>query len=152
IEARTPPRDVPGVCWWDGGRSVANPEARTQVPPALIPAPDYAESQLALAASQVHRFVEPKLVLEGARGCWWGEKHQCTFCGLNGSSIAFRGKDAAGFWQEISDAGARHKILDVVMVDNIIDMAYFNGLLPAMADADWDLRVHWEVKSNLRPD
>jgi ribosomal peptide maturation radical SAM protein 1 len=152
IEAGTTPRDVPGVCWWDGERSVANPEPRTQVPPALIPAPDYTDWQHALDGSRVRSFVEPKLVLEGARGCWWGEKHQCTFCGLNGSSIAFRGKDATDFWQEISAAVARHKILDVVMVDNIIDMGYFNGLLPSMADSDWDLRVHYEVKSNLRPE
>lgn len=152
IEAGTTPRDVPGVCWWDGERSIANAEARTQVPPALIPVPDYTDWQHALDGSQVRSFVEPKLVLEGARGCWWGEKHQCTFCGLNGSSIAFRGKDATDFWHEISAAIARHKILDVVMVDNIIDMGYFNGLLPSMADGDWDLRVHYEVKSNLRPE
>ncbi|MFY0580668.1 radical SAM protein [Cystobacter fuscus] len=43
----------------------------------------------------------------------------------------------------------RYKTLDVVMVDNIIDLRYFKELLPRIAAADWDLRIHFEVKSNL---
>ena len=29
---------------------------------------------------------------ETARGCWWGERQHCTFCGLNGATMAFRSK------------------------------------------------------------
>lgn len=151
IDAGMPPDDVPGVCWWDGSQSVANPEPKGQVPPALIPVPDYAAWQQALEDSPTRRFVEPVLVLEGARGCWWGEKHQCTFCGLNGSSIAFRSKDATVLWEEITQLVERHHILDIFMVDNILDMGYFDRLLPQMAASGWDLRVHCELKSNLRP-
>ncbi|MFH8387254.1 RiPP maturation radical SAM C-methyltransferase [Kitasatospora sp. NPDC018058] len=152
IAADTPPLDVPGLCWWDGDRPVANPESAAQVPPGLIPTPDYTDWQRALQASPTRTFVEPKLAVEGARGCWWGEKHQCTFCGLNGSAIAFRSKDADAVWQEVSGLIERHRILDLVMVDNILDMGYFRDLLPRMAASGWDLRVHYEVKSNLRPD
>jgi ribosomal peptide maturation radical SAM protein 1 len=28
----------------------------------------------------------PIILYETARGCWWGEKHHCTFCGLNAST------------------------------------------------------------------
>jgi ribosomal peptide maturation radical SAM protein 1 len=146
------PADVPGVCWWDGDRSVANPDRAGMLPAAAIPPPDYDGWQAALEASPVRGYLEPKLVLEGARGCWWGEKHQCTFCGLNGSSIGFRGKPAEQLWTELSALVARHKTLDVVMVDNIIDMAYFDRLLPRLAGSGWHLRMHWEVKSNLRPE
>ncbi|MFH9347769.1 RiPP maturation radical SAM C-methyltransferase [Kitasatospora sp. NPDC017646] len=152
LAAATAPLDVPGLCWWDGDRPVANPESAAPVPPGLIPAPDYTGWQRALEASPVRTFVEPKLAVEGARGCWWGEKHQCTFCGLNGSAIAFRSKDADAVWEEVSGLIERHRILDLVMVDNILDMGYFAGLLPRMAASGWDLRVHYEVKSNLRPD
>ena len=34
----------------------------------------------------------PALPYESSRGCWWGEKHHCTFCGLNGNTMAFREK------------------------------------------------------------
>ena len=34
--------------------------------------------------------VRPTLLFETSRGCWWGEKAHCTFCGLNGSTINYR--------------------------------------------------------------
>ncbi len=44
---------------------------------------------------------KPKsLVLESSRGCWWGEKHACTFCGLNGHVRTFREKDPERFAEE----------------------------------------------------
>jgi radical SAM superfamily enzyme YgiQ (UPF0313 family) len=36
----------------------------------------------------------PHLNYETARGCWWGAKSHCTFCGLNGMTMAFRSKSA----------------------------------------------------------
>lgn len=30
------------------------------------------------------------LLYEASLGCWWGEKHHCTFCGLNGTTMKFR--------------------------------------------------------------
>ncbi|MET9181179.1 hypothetical protein ABZX88_23565 [Kitasatospora aureofaciens] len=53
LTAAAPPVDVPGLCWWDGDRPVANPESAAQVPPGLIPAPDYTDWQRALEASLV---------------------------------------------------------------------------------------------------
>src|SRR6201999_2928669 len=32
------------------------------------------------------------LSYETSRGCWWGQKQHCTFCGLNGEGMAFRQK------------------------------------------------------------
>ena len=32
------------------------------------------------------------LAYESSRGCWWGARHHCTFCGLNGETMAFRQK------------------------------------------------------------
>ncbi|WP_307840139.1 RiPP maturation radical SAM C-methyltransferase [Streptomyces sp. G44] len=150
IAAGTPPRDVPGVCWWDGHRPVANAQPAGVVAPGLIPVPDYAAWHRAVEESASRPYLEPQLVLEGARGCWWGEKHQCTFCGLNGSAIGFRSKPAEQLWAEIGEVVRSHRILDLVMVDNIIDMRYFEDLLPRLAASGWDLRVHYEVKSNLK--
>ena len=32
------------------------------------------------------------LTFETSRGCWWGQKHHCTFCGLNGEGMGYRRK------------------------------------------------------------
>ena len=34
--------------------------------------------------------IKPILLFETSRGCWWGERAHCTFCGLNGTSMAYR--------------------------------------------------------------
>lgn len=33
---------------------------------------------------------KPVLPFETSRGCWWGEKSHCTFCGLNGQGMNYR--------------------------------------------------------------
>ncbi|MDN0200263.1 RiPP maturation radical SAM C-methyltransferase [Streptomyces sp. S.PNR 29] len=149
VEHGTAPADVPGVCWWDGGTSRANREAQGTLPIGLLPSPNYDAWQQDIDSSPVAEFVEPKLVVEGARGCWWGEKHHCTFCGLNGSLMEFRSKSGEQLWSEIKRLVERHKLLDIITVDNIISMDYFRDFLPRVADCPWDLRIHYEVKSNL---
>lgn len=148
----TQPDDVPGLCWWQGSRSVANPQLTHGVPPGSIPVPTFDDWHATLEGSVVREYVSPELVIESSRGCWWGEKHQCTFCGLNGSLIGFRSKPPERFVAELRELVERHQILDVVTVDNILDMGYLRTVIPSLIEFGWDLRLHYEVKSNLRTD
>lgn len=141
---------VPGVCFRDGaGRLVVN-EMRAQfVAPDDIPRPDFDAYFARVQSSPVRADIAPKLVLEAARGCWWGEKSHCRFCGLNGLGMRFRSRDPERVWEEMRDGVERHGVLDVITVDNIMDARYPERLMPLMATSDYDLRVHWEVKSDL---
>lgn len=151
IARKEVPTDVPGLCRRDErGRSVANPMATRPLPPAAILPPDYTGYFERLASSGARSWVEPKLVVEGARGCWWGEKHHCTFCGLNGSSMQFRSKNPAVFFEEIVELARRHRVLDMYVVDNILDMNYLKSLLPRLKESGYDLRLQYEIKSNMR--
>lgn len=153
IATSAPAHDLTGVCWWDGERSLANPEATHQVvPPSLIPMPDYDAWFAALENSPLQEYLSPYLFIEGSRGCWWGEKHQCTFCGLNGSLITFRSKPADQFWRDLTHLVRRHRVLDVMTADNIMDMAYYRELLPRLAETGWDLRIQFEAKANVSPE
>jgi len=150
LEVGAPLADIPGLCWrTDGGPPNANVAAPLPVAIAQIPPPDHAAYFAAIEDTTVERWIEPELVLEASRGCWWGRKHQCTFCGLNGTFIDYRSKAADDFWQELSTAVTRYGILDILLADNILDMRYFKTLLPRIAESDWDLRIFCEVKSNL---
>ncbi|MFI7323024.1 RiPP maturation radical SAM C-methyltransferase [Streptomyces venezuelae] len=151
LTERTPLVDIPGLCHRDAtGKSVANPMATRPLPPAAILPPDYSGYFERLAASVARNWVEPKLVVEGARGCWWGEKHHCTFCGLNGSFMEFRSKSPDTFYDEIMDLARRHKVLDMYVVDNILDMRYLTTVLPRIIDSGYDLRLHIEIKANMK--
>ncbi|WP_327687684.1 RiPP maturation radical SAM C-methyltransferase [Streptomyces tubercidicus] len=143
--------DVPGLCHRDAeGTSVANPMSTRPLPPATILPPDYSGYFERLSASVARNWVEPKLVVEGARGCWWGEKHHCTFCGLNGSFMQFRSKSPDTFYEEIMELARRHRVLDMYLVDNILDMGYLTTVLPRIIDSGYDLRMHIEIKANMR--
>jgi ribosomal peptide maturation radical SAM protein 1 len=87
-------------------------------------------------------------LFESARGCWWGAKHHCTFCGLNGASMAFRSKSPARAAAELVELASRHGP-EILVVDNILDHRYFTTLLPLLAEVNPPLVMHCEVKANL---
>lgn len=140
---------VPGLCWRDAeGAQRVNRPAQL-VPPAKIGKPDFDDWSAAFDASVVSAYVDPELVVESSRGCWWGELHHCTFCGLNGTSMAFRAKPSAKFVDELSDLVDRHKVLNVMMADNILEPDYLRAALPRLAEREWDLCMYYELKANL---
>ncbi|MFD9623908.1 RiPP maturation radical SAM C-methyltransferase [Streptomyces virginiae] len=143
---------IPGLCWRAHGKSIANAEQRTTIPPGRIPVPNYDDWFAALSSSPLGHRIQPAIALETSRGCWWGEAHQCTFCGLNGSSIQFRSKSPHRVIEELRYLVNRHGVLDIITVDNIIDSSFYSRVLPDVASLSWDLRIHYEVKANLRAD
>jgi ribosomal peptide maturation radical SAM protein 1 len=142
---------IGGLCWRDeDGESVCNRPAMKPFSTDAMVLPHYDEYFARFAQSEARRWVEPRLVVEGARGCWWGEKHHCTFCGLNGASMMFRSKRPSQFFDDIVALAERHRVLDMLVVDNILDMSYLDSLLPRLAEAGIDLRMMYEIKANLR--
>jgi ribosomal peptide maturation radical SAM protein 1 len=141
---------IAGLCWTGTDGPVVNPMSTTPLPPTAIVAPEYTGYVERLAGSRARTWVEPKLLVEGARGCWWGEKHHCTFCGLNGSVMEFRSKHPDRFYQEIIELVERHQVLDMYVVDNILDMGYMTSLLPRLAASGYDLRLQYEIKANMK--
>jgi magnesium-protoporphyrin IX monomethyl ester (oxidative) cyclase len=61
-----------------------------------LPYPTFDDYFAQLRTTSFAKRVLPALVMETSRGCWWGAKHHCTFCGLNAEGMAFRSKSAHG--------------------------------------------------------
>lgn len=142
--------EVPGLCWRQhDGTPVVNKRTARLVPPARMARPDFAGWFTAYDASSVSNHVEAELVIESARGCWWGEHHHCTFCGLNGTGMTFRAKPPETFAAELEHLVREHRVLDVTTVDNILEPGYLRSALPDLSRRGWDLRLHYEVKANL---
>ncbi len=130
--------------------TVANAMDAKPLPPSALVTPDYDGYYEQHAASRAASWVEPKIVVEGSRGCWWGEKHHCTFCGLNGSFMEFRSKSPSRFVDEVMALVEKHHVLDVVVTDNILDMGYLTSALPMITETGYDLRLSFEIKANMR--
>ena len=89
------------------------------------------------------------LLYEGSRGCWWGEKHHCTFCGLNAQSMQFRAKTSDQVAREMDGLSSRYNTTRFRLVDNIIDLKYIDTLFGRFAAGHYDLDVFMETKANL---
>jgi ribosomal peptide maturation radical SAM protein 1 len=126
-----------------GGTSIANMD---DLPYPLYD--DYFQqwNEAAFAEKDMPR---PRLLYESARGCWWGEKHHCTFCGLNGLGMTFRSKTADRALGELVFLTERYPDHAVSVVDNILDMRYLKTFVPKLANLGLNLELFYEVKSNL---
>ena len=118
-----------------------------------LPIPDYEPFFEQLAANGLFH-VEPYVPLEMSRGCWWGEKHHCSFCGIEDSILRFRSKSETRVLEEILTLSTRHKTTEFFTVDSIINYRFFKTLLPTIAtlreERKFDFTFFFESKSNLR--
>jgi ribosomal peptide maturation radical SAM protein 1 len=141
---------IPGVVYRSrAGESVYTGPAEGVREMDDLPYPDYGDYFRDLDRCTVSSPVVPTLLFETSRGCWWGAKSHCTFCGLNGGSMAFRSKSPRRALEELEHLTARWQTDSVEAVDNILDMRYFDDMLPALAAAGRPARLFYEVKANL---
>lgn len=114
-----------------------------------LPIPDFADYFQQWSESSAALTVMPTVLMETSRGCWWGDKSHCTFCGLNGATMTFRSKTATRVLDEMRYLANRWQTNQIEVVDNILDMKYFTDLLPGLAEEGRDWEIFYEVKANL---
>lgn len=117
-----------------------------------IPTPDYDEyfeTLFRLGRERVLGNSPPMLLFETARGCWWGEKQHCTFCGLNNNGMKFRAKSPDEAARQLHVLASRYKIVNFEAVDNIMDYGYLERLCGPLSEQRYDYRIFYEVKANL---
>jgi magnesium-protoporphyrin IX monomethyl ester (oxidative) cyclase len=103
----------------------------------------------------IHRRIESALLVEGSRGCWWGEVSHCTFCGLNGESMPYRRKSPKVILEELRMLSKKYGLRRFGFVDNILDHKWFDGSYEALFDEieRGDLKgstFFFETKTNLK--
>jgi len=120
-----------------------------------LPEPRYEEffataRELNMPATMLGKSVS--IPFETARGCWWGAKRHCTFCGLNGLGIAFRSKSPDRALRGLEELAERYAIYQLVAVDNILDLHYIQGVFVPLAQRRRDYTFFYETKANLSHD
>jgi magnesium-protoporphyrin IX monomethyl ester (oxidative) cyclase len=116
-----------------------------------LPVPDYDDYLVECGKFCYQRALpRPSLSIETSRGCWWGQKRQCTFCGVNGSRISFRTKPAERVLEELQLLHTKYTIDEFIGTDNILDMSYFKTVLRELARTKPPpYSFFFELKSNL---
>lgn len=149
LEGRRELAEVSGLVHRDAhGRTIVNAERDDVVDLDALPPPDYREwiDQRRRVGAE-RDLAEVTLPVETSRGCWYGARSQCTFCGLNGEKIAFRSKTPERAVRDIAHVGALGGA--VAATDNIIDSAYYETTLVELARRPTRHSIFYEVKSNL---
>lgn len=117
-----------------------------------LPVPDYSDYFGTLTVKSYRDRVLPALTFESSRGCWWGAKHHCTFCGLNGRGMGFRSKSADRVSSEIGFLRKTWQVTRFTATDNIMDMGHLRTVFHQENDALDECHFFYEIKANLSTD
>jgi ribosomal peptide maturation radical SAM protein 1 len=152
IAGRRLPVGIPGVRGRVDGAVAGGGTGRPVTNMNALPVPDFDEyfatlGRLGRPSVLGRRPV--RLVYESSRGCWWGEKHHCTFCGLNRLAMTFRAKTGDQAFSEIAQLAGKYRVNAIDTVDNILDMDYLSTLCARLREAPWDPSLFFEIKANL---
>lgn len=141
--------DLPGLIYRDQDRLVRKGPAAVPLEDLnSLPLPDYDDYIADRQSSDVH-FLPLTLTLESSRGCWWGAKHHCVFCGLNANGMGFRQKDHQRFQTEVEQIVTRYKPLHLTMTDNIISTSYYGAFVDWARERQLGIDFFYEIKANL---
>jgi len=110
---------------------------------------DYAPFLKTMADNFPNNAITTVLLFETSRGCWWGEKSHCTFCGLNGASMGYRSmspENAIAQFNELFKYAGSSKKLEAV--DNTLPKNYIKEVFPKISTPP-GVNIFYEVKADL---
>lgn len=144
---------IPGVVTRLGGESVMLQGALVVEDLDSVSTPDYSDYFQQLDRSTLPAEACYEIHMESSRGCWWGAKSQCKFCGLNGKAIHYRCKSKDRIVKELLHLVETYAVprnLNLIsMVDNVLSMDSFKDLLPELKRLQLPVKLFYEVKANL---
>ncbi|HJR05673.1 MAG TPA: RiPP maturation radical SAM C-methyltransferase [Pyrinomonadaceae bacterium] len=143
-------KPIPGILRQGESTELSTPEPVREMD--SLPIPDYSDYFEQVRRSPLQSEIRTDLLIETSRGCWWGAKQHCTFCGLNGATMSFRSKSPERVFEELSYLTETYGQKRIDGVDNILDTKYINTLFPKLSESGLDLELFYEVKANLRYD
>jgi len=146
IHSGRPYDPVPGVSCRRDDRVIPAREQPPLVDMRQVPIPDYAAYYRELQEAGLAERVRPQIQFESARGCYWGEKAQCAFCGMNGRRMTFRTKPGRQVARELRVQARRHHTLDFEAVDNAFAPSFFDELVPRLDCRRDGLKIFYEAR------
>lgn len=111
-----------------------------------MPTPDYTE--YLRCANRFGQNDKLALAFESSRGCWWGQKNHCKFCGLNGTAMRYSAKSTARTIEEIRELWSRYG-QHLLAVDAIMPYSNMDEILVALAQFEDGPKIFYEIKATL---
>lgn len=116
------------------------------------PDPDYSDWFHELSALQAEEQMTVRttvLPIESSRGCWWGQKQHCVFCGIDDGTLSYRSKSADHVLDMLARMRRRYgPEMPFRFSDYILPHNFMTELLPRLADIEPRYVLHSEIKAN----
>ena len=94
--------------------------------------------------------IKALLPFETSRGCWWGERSHCRFCGLNKSTMGYKSMQPELAIRLIESLFEYRERTSVFMcVDNILERGWADEVL-SKVDTPEGNSIFYQVKANLK--
>ncbi len=141
------PENIPGVAYRQNGVVIKQGQAQADALDNL-PYPDF-DDYLATLERYKYDLTSVNMLIELSRGCWWGEKHNCVFCGVNSLGLTYHRKSPERSYAEITAMVERYGINSIHFTDCILSMQYFETVLPAISKWNRKVNLFFQIKPNL---
>jgi len=144
--------DVPGIAYRSASGDPVRTAAAAPVDLDANPTPDFDDFFADIRRLSTDHSVDitPRnLLIENSRGCWWGTKNHCVFCGIHDEDLRYRARDAKRVLASLAELKEKHGINFFRFSDYILPNQYFETLLPALVEMGSPYRLSAESKANL---
>ena len=139
-----------GIKGRDGSKIVKASPVRLEKSP-VPDFDDWFDAVERLSAESKIQINTKTLPVEGSRGCWWGQRQHCVFCGIDEETLKYRHKEAGTVFAML--VGLRERYGDYIFrfSDYIMPKEFYTELLPELARQPRRFRLHSEIKANHPP-
>ncbi len=105
------------------------------------------------ATDPMARHAPNSLLFESSRGCWWGDKHLCKFCGYIPPSVGrYRMRSPERIVDAIEHLIERYGVRHIRASDAIMPAQFPKTVLPRLIERSVECTLAYEIKSNHRED
>jgi ribosomal peptide maturation radical SAM protein 1 len=143
---------VSNLVFRDTNGRIATSFQAPPVPMDSIPPPDFDDFYRDVRQLRTENQIEiaiDRLPAENSRGCWWGAKHHCTFCGIHDSDMAYRSRSAESVLATLAHLKTRYGCTEFRFSDYIMPHRYYTTLLPELVRMGAPYRLKCELKANI---
>ena len=120
----------------------------------LVPIPDfddYFADKSRLEEENQIRIRSDFLPVETSRGCWWGQKHHCVFCGIDEFTMKYRSRTVDSVIRMFDTLHKQYGMGCFRVNDYILPHSYHKTLIPKLASKPQLYSIACESKANLTP-
>lgn len=114
-----------------------------------LPYPDFVDFFAQLSAFDLDDKVNPGLIMEASRGCFWGEVSHCKFCGVNGLSMPYLRKSPDRLLDEIHYLSRRYDLRRIEFVDNVLFPGYASTVFRTLSGEQDTYEFFFEILPHL---